>query len=195
MTLMIEYCQYSFFNKCLFMYRPQEEQCRFETETFLVSSVCELQRETYKNLAYKSLYISEVYEIYSPQYFGIEDYPNNTYCVWNISDTGIVHYHLIDQQLQEPSNCDKACCDCTDSVKITMGFNQIRLCGSDKLAEDIQISDNGLQVTFCSDNTKTAKGFHLMAYKTIVSASPLDCNKRETTISEVGYNNHILCSN
>ena len=179
------------------MHRPQEEQCHLETGTFLASSACELQRETYKNLTYKSFYKSEVYEVYSPQYFEVEDYPNNTYCVWNVSDTGIVHYHIVDQQLQESADCDKAGCDCPDSVKITMGSNQIRLCGSDKLVESTQISDNGLQVTFCSDNTTTAKGFHLLAYKftDIVSASPLDFNKRETTISEVGYNNHILCSN
>ena len=195
MTLMIEYCQYivALTNASLCSYRSQV-QCNWETGTFLVSSTCELQREIYKNLAYKSLNKSEVYEIYSPQYFEIEDYPNNTYCVWNVSDTGSVRYHIVDQQLQEPSDCDQACCDCTDSVKITMGFNQIRLCGSDKLVNSTQTSDNGLQVTFCSDNTMTAKGFHLRAYKftDIISTSPSDCNKRETTISEVGYNNHAV---
>ena len=148
------------------------------------------------------MYKSEVHQIYSPQYFGefgysARGYPNNIYCIWNVSDTGLVRYHIVDQQLQKPTACDKTGCDCPDSVKIKMGYNQIRLCGSDIPAVITQLSNDGLQVTFCSDNAKTAKGFHLLAYvlTDTESVSTLDINKRETAISEVGYNNHqIICN-
>ena len=135
-----------------------------------------------------------MYQIYSPQYFGVFGfsalgYSNNAYCIWNISDTGLVHFHIVDQQLQEPTACDKVGSDCPDSVKIKMGYNQIKLCGSNIPVVSTLISNNGLQVRFCSDNTTTDKGFHLLAYVlTDCEAATSDVNKREVTLSEVGHN-------
>ena len=108
---------------------------------------------------------TEQYDIYSPQYFDVEDYPNNTYCVWNVANTGFVSYHIVDQKLQEPTDCDKTGCDCPDYVKITMGSNEtIMLCGTDIPTVPTQFSDDGLKVEFCSDSTESVKGFHLLAY-------------------------------
>ena len=55
-------------------------------------------------------------------------------------------------------------CDCPDSVKITMGANEMKLCGSKIPKFDIQTS-NGLNVKFCSDNKHTARGFLMEASK------------------------------
>ena len=158
---------------------------------------CKLQRK----IKYKAIDQSEdVYQIYSPRYFGYNEYPNDTYCVWNVANKGLVSYQIVDQKLQEPSDCDAPSCDCPDNVKITMGSNEIKLCGSDMPTLSTQFSDDGLQVKFCSDNTETAKGFHLLAYRLDDEhkqvALPPDVHKREITASEVGYINcHALCNN
>ena len=167
------------------MCRPQEEKCGWEIGTISVLG-CELQRK----IKYRPIDQSEdVYQIYSPRYFGYNEYPNDTYCVWNVANKGLVSYQIVDQKLQEPSDCDGPGCDCPDSVKITMGSNEIKLCGSDMPTLSTQFSDDGLQVKFCSDNTETAKGFHLLAYK-LDDAEPAesqsDAQKREVTAAEVG---------
>ena len=89
-------------------------------------------------------------------------YPNNTYCVWNVANTGIVSYYILDQQLENPACSD---CDCPDSIKISMGSNEVKLCGSDMPSMKHLISSNGLHVKFCSDNKNTAKGFFMGANK------------------------------
>lgn len=151
------------------MYRPQEEKCHYEVRNISVPT-CELQRKSHKN---KTIDLSEeVYQIYSPRYFGYRDYPNNTYCVWNVLATGLVSYQIVDQQLQEPLDCDWPGCDCPDNVKITMGSNEIKLCGTEMPTVSTQFSDDGLQVKFCSDNTESAKGFHLLAY-VLTDSEPL----------------------
>ena len=168
------------------MYRPQEEKCGWEVGT-ISAPTCELQKAT-KN---RTIHETEgVYQIYSPRYFGYRDYPNNTYCVWNVSVTGFVSYQIVDQQLQEPLDCDGPGCDCPDSVRISMGSYEIKLCGTDMPTVSTLLSDDGLQVKFCSDNTESAKGFHLLAFvlSDSVPVSTSDVNKREITLSEVGYN-------
>ena len=114
-----------------------------------------------------------MYEIYSPQFFTGSDYPNNTYCAWNVANGGIVSYHIIYQQLQEPRthDCEGPGCDCPDSVKIKMGTNEVKLCGSPNMssmtsmAYNYQVSSNGLHVKFCSDNKHSARGFLISATK------------------------------
>ena len=182
------------------MYRPQEEQCKWEIGNISVVA-CQLERIYTKKLYRSSYQSTEEYDIYSPRYLETEDYPNNTYCVWNVAITGFVSYHIVDQQLQEPTNCDKTGCNCPDSVKITMGSNDITLCGTGMPTVPTQFSDDGVKVEFCSDNTETAKGFHLLVYKLndIVSVSPhspmTDTHKREIMASEVCcINCHILCN-
>ena len=104
----------------------------------------------------------QTYQIYSPQYNG---YPDNTYCVWNIANTGLVSYRIIDQQLQEPSNCSGPGCDCPDSVKISAGVHESKLCGShDPSLSNNRQSPEGLQVKFCSDNKQNARGFRMEAF-------------------------------
>ena len=169
------------------MCRPQEEQCNLELGSISVPA-CQLERIYTKKLYESNHQSAEKYEIYSPRYFETEDYPNNTYCVWNFAITGFVSYHIVDQQLQEPNDCDETGCDCPDSVKITMGTTEITLCGTDMPMIPAQFSDDGLKVEFCSDNIKTAKGFHLFAYK-LDDIVPVmtDTHKREITASEVWY--------
>ena len=108
-----------------------------------------------------------MYHIHSPRYYTNSDYPNNTYCVWNVANSGVVSYHIMDQQLQEPRthDCEGSGCDCPDSVKITMGTNEVKLCGSSMPSMKHLVSSNGLHVKFCSDNKHTAKGVFIRAYK------------------------------
>ena len=71
-----------------------------------------------------------------------------------------------------------------------MGSNDVRLCGNNIPQHHTQLSDAGLHITYCSDNTVTAKGFLLMAkvLSDSVPVSTSDVNKREITLCEVGYN-------
>ena len=109
----------------------------------------------------------DIYQIHSPHYFIHDNYSNNTYCVWNVADTGLVTYHIMDQQLQEPviKGCDGPGCDCPDVVKLTMGNTKIKLCGSTMPSMNYLISFDGLHVTFCSDNKHTAKGINMVVNK------------------------------
>ena len=87
------------------------------------------------------------------------------YCVWNVADEGFVTYRIIDQKLQNKSDCDGSGCDCPDTMTIEMGNNEMKLCGSKMPPIVNQMSSDGLKVTFCSDNMHSAKGILVMAYR------------------------------
>ena len=87
------------------------------------------------------------------------------YCIWNIANEGFVTYRIVDQQLQEPDNCNGPGCDCPDNMKIKTGANEIKLCGSKMPPIVNQMSSDGLQVKFCSDNMHISKGILVMAYR------------------------------
>lgn len=177
------------------MCRPQEEKCGWEEGTISVPS-CKLERK----IKYKPIdKVEGMYQINSPRYHGYSEYPNNTYCVWNVANTGFVSYQIVDQQLEEPLKCDDPGCDCPDSVKITMGKNEITLCGSGTHSASIlsPFSFNGLHVKFCSDNKNSAKGFNMLASKIDVEVTDAPSHepasrKRDVT-SEVG-NTYIMKS-
>ena len=156
-------------------------------EAFIAIPSCQLERK----INYTPIEHSDnIYQIYSPRYHGYKEYPNNTYCVWNVADTGLVSYQIVDQQLQEPSDCNETECGCPDSVKITMGANEITLCGSEMPIPPSQLSSNGLHVKFCSDNKYTAKGINLLAtrHTNDVKIPSQDIkNKRQATLPQVSY--------
>ena len=166
------------------MRRPQEEKCGWE-KGIISEPSCQLERK----IAYSPIDQIEgdsytTYQIYSPRYFGHKEYPNNTYCAWNITNKGYVMYKIIDQQLQEPCNESTPDCKCPDGVKITgKGTNELKLCGSG-MTNELSIATNGFQIEFFSDNKYTAKGFHLLAYK---FHSELSVEKREITTAEVSH--------
>ena len=130
---------------------------------------CELERKNdYKTIdQFRVGNLDIMYHIHSPRYFTDSDYPNNTYCVWNVANSGLVSYHIMNQTLQEPvtQNCNGSGCDCPDYVKITMGSNEVKLCGNTMPSTPYLLSSNGLHVKFCSDNKHTAKGIFIGAYK------------------------------
>lgn len=70
-----------------------------------------------------------------------------------------------------------------------MGTNEIRLCGSSHISLHEQLSSNGLQVKFCSDNKYTARGFNLLAYKVDPTSLPSQLDKREikAEVSDLYY--------
>ena len=162
------------------MYRPGEK-CELKRGN-ISKQHCELERKTgytpIKN-------ISEEYQIYSPFYLAENgEYPNNTYCIWNIANTGFVNFHILNQTLQEPTNisdCDGPGCNCPDFVKITMGNNEMKLCGSSAPSANYSTSSRGLHVKFCSDNKHTAKGIFIRAHK----ATGIKEQKRE--VKQVTY--------
>ena len=127
---------------------------------------CELSpRLPTKEISQRNDTYGTIYQINSPYYFGYRQYPNNMYCIWNIANEGFVTYRIVDQQLQEPDNCNGPGCDCPDNMKIKMGANEIKLCGSKMPPIVNQMSSDGLQVQFCSDNMHTSKGILMMAYR------------------------------
>jgi len=126
-----------------------------------------------------------IYQINSPRYFAYADYSNNTYCIWNIAKKGFVTYRVVDQQLQSPSDCDKPGCRCPDSTIITMGANEVKLCGSRMPAIVNQMSSDGLQVKFCSDNQQSAKGILVMAYRHTENFQPESILNPITTTVDV----------
>jgi len=85
--------------------------------------------------------------------------------MWNIANDGMVTYRIVDQQLQNASDCDEDGCDCPDFMKINMGKNEIKLCGSSMPQLANQISLDGLHLSFCSDSHHKSKGILVMAYK------------------------------
>ena len=139
-------------------------KCGWEKGEILIPQ-CKLERKTdYKPI---DQIRDAMYHIHSPRYYTHNDYPNNTYCVWNVANSGVVSYHIMNQQLQEPMthDCNGSGCDCPDGVKIIMGSNKMKLCGSRMPSMSYLLSSNGLHVKFCSDNKHTAKGIFIGAYK------------------------------
>ena len=124
-----------------------------------------IQRTSFQEIDFiQNSFGTIVYQIYTPHYFGYNKYPDNTYCIWNVADEGVVSYLIIDKQLQESGDCDGPGCNCPDSVTITSGANEIKLCGNPTPSLIYPVSTNGLQVTFCSDNMLGNKGFYMIAY-------------------------------
>ena len=124
-----------------------------------------IPRQPTKEIDQRNETFGTIYQINSPRYFGYNAYPDNMYCVWNVADEGFVTYRIIDQKLQNKSDCDGSGCDCPDTMTIEMGNNEMKLCGSKMPPIVNQMSSDGLKVTFCSDNMHSAKGILLMAYR------------------------------
>ena len=149
-----------------FFCRPHKK-CIWEMRKVNISIPhCKLERKTgYKPIerigSYEAMYL-----IHSPHYYH-GGYPNNTYCVWNVANGGLVSSHIMDQQLEEPRthDCRGPACTCPDNAKITMGFTEVKLCGSEMPSVTYMLSSNGLHVKFCSDNKNTAKGIFLSAFR------------------------------
>ena len=126
---------------------------------------CKLERRFDKEINQQNESFGTIYQVNSPRFFGYHTYPDNTYCIWNIANEGLVTYRIINQTLQSAGDCDGPGCDCPDSMTVRMGHNEIKLCGSTMPSTLNQISSDGLQVKFCSDNNHEAKGILLMAYR------------------------------
>ena len=143
------------------LYRPQKRVCKKKKINAFISQ-CHLERKSDYRLIRKIF--AGTYEIQSPHFHSGNGYPNNTYCVWNVANSGVVNYHVMKQELQEPmmDDCDGPGCDCPDYVKIKKGRNEEKLCGN-MLTYNYQPSPNGLHVKFCSDNKHTAKGIDIWA--------------------------------
>jgi len=87
------------------------------------------------------------------------------FCVWNVANEGLVTYRVVDQQLQNTSDCEDEACKCPDHMKIAMGGNEMTLCGSRRPDISNQMSSDGLHVKFCSDSAVNSRGILLMAYR------------------------------
>ena len=85
--------------------------------------------------------------------------------MWNIANEGLVTYRVVDQMLQNTTDCEDEVCKCPDHMKITMGGNEMTLCGSKRPDISNQMSSDGLQVKFCSDNAVNSRGILVMAYR------------------------------
>ena len=143
-----------------------ETKCTKESRNVTVLDCHLVPRVETKEINQRNETYGTIYQINSPYYFhGHRSYPNNTYCIWNIADSGFVTYRIVDQRLQEPHNCSGPGCDCPDNMKIKMGANEIKLCGSKMPPIVNQMSSDGLQVKFCSDNMHSSKGILVMAYR------------------------------
>ena len=126
---------------------------------------CELIFKWDREISQQNETFGTIYQINSPQYFGYETYPENMYCIWNIANKDLVTYRIIDQRLQNASDCNGPGCDCPDAMMVRMGSNEVKLCGSAMPSMVNHMSSDGLQVKFCSDHMHTAKGILLMAYR------------------------------
>ena len=140
-------------------------KCNFVRTNVNVLDCKLVKRLTTRKINQRSETFGTIYQINSPHYFNDHNYPHGMYCVWNIANAGFVTYRIVEQQLQGPSDCDGPGCDCPDSMKIKMGANEIKLCGSKMPPVVNQMSTDGLQVKFCSDNEHNAKGVLMMAYQ------------------------------
>ena len=126
---------------------------------------CKLEHRFDKEINQQNESCGTIYQVNSPHFFENHTYPENTYCIWNIANEGLVTYRIIQQQLQNAGDCDGPRCDCPDSMIVRMGHNEIKLCGSTMPPMVNHMSLDGLQVKFCSDNKHEAKGILLMAYR------------------------------
>ena len=138
------------------------------TRDYLVKNVteweCQLVQKWDKKIRRQNEKNGTIYQVNSPRYFRNGSYPNNRYCIWNIANEGLVTYQIIDQQLQNASDCDGQGCDCPDTLMLIMGSSEVKLCGSTMPPMVNNMSRDGLQVKFCSDNMHLAKGFLLKAF-------------------------------
>ena len=139
-------------------------ECKHLLRSVTVLDCKLIQRTSFQEIYSRLDIFGITYQIYTPSYLGINGYPDNTYCIWNVADKGFVTYRIIDLQLQEPGDCNGTGCNCPDSVAITMGTKEIRLCGSATISSLNGHSFDGLQVKFCSDNMLSSKGVLMMAY-------------------------------
>ena len=94
------------------------------------------------------------------------------FCVWNIANEGLVTYRVVDQMLQNATDCEDEACQCPDHMKISMGGNEMTLCGSRRPDISNQMSSDGLHVKFCSDNAVNSRGILVMAYRHKGEATP-----------------------
>jgi len=141
------------------------QKCTTRKANITISD-CELVSRTLdKKINQREEEFGTIYQINSPYYFGTREYPNNVFCVWNIANEGLVTYRVVDQMLQDASDCDDEACKCPDHMKITMGGNEMTLCGSKRPDISNQISSDGLHVKFCSDNAVNSRGILVMAYR------------------------------
>ena len=138
-------------------------KCKYPLRNVTVLDCKLIQKTSFQEIDLIQEGFRYTYEIYTPRYLGNNEYPDNTYCIWNVADKGSVTYRIIKQQLQEPSDCDERGCDCPDSVTITMGANEVKLCGSKTVSSFNQYSSDGLQVKFCSDIMLGSKGVLIKA--------------------------------
>ena len=159
-----------FYTSC----RPKPEECRFKKGKVL-EQYCELEKIRTKSIDQRNVTHGIIHQINSPNYFSMREYPNNLYCMWNIANDGLVTYRIVDQQLQNATDCEEDGCDCPDFMKIKMGKNEIKLCGSSMPQLTNQISSDGLHVSFCSDSHNKSKGILVMAYrhKSLYNVMPL----------------------
>ena len=127
---------------------------------------CELEPVSTKVISQRQEQYGTIYQINSPLYFGLKNYPNNVFCVWNISNEGQVSFRIVDQMLQNATDdCDNDDCKCPDHMRIKMGGNEMKLCGSRRPDISNQMSSDGLHVEFCSDNAISSRGILVMAYR------------------------------
>ena len=129
---------------------------------------CELRPLPAKNISQRIEEFGTIYQINSPNYFGYRNYPNSIYCVWNIANEDLVTYRVVDQMLQNATTgCDEddEDCKCPDYMKVVMGGNELKLCGSKRPVIANQMSSDGLHVKFCSDNDISSRGILVMAYR------------------------------
>jgi len=145
-------------------FRPSPEICEFKRGKVLEHH-CVLEKIRTKLIDQRNVTHGIIHQINTPNYFSLKEYPNNFYCMWNISYNGLVTYRIVDQQLQNATDCEEDACDCPDFMKIKMGRNEIKLCGSSMPQLTNQISSNGLHLSFCSDSHHKSKGILVMAYK------------------------------
>lgn len=146
------------------VFRPSEAKIKLERRKVL-EPYCGLEKIRTRPIDKSNVTHGTIHQINSPSYFSLKEYPNNIYCMWNVADDGLVTYRIVDQQLQNATDCDEDSCDCPDFMKIKMGKNEIKLCGSRMPQLTNQISSDGLRVSFCSDSQHKSKGILLMAYK------------------------------
>ena len=138
-----------------------------ETRVNVTIPYCELRPLRHKNISQRTEEFGTLYQINSPNYFRYRNYPNNIYCVWNVANEALVTYCIIDQMLQNATTgCDENYedCKCPDFMKIVMGGNELKLCGSKRPVVTSQMSSDGLHIKFCSDNAIRSRGFLVMAY-------------------------------
>ena len=100
-------------------------------------SGCELRPLPPKTISQRAEEFGTIYQINSPNYFIHRHYPSKTYCVWNIANEGVVTYRVVDLMLQNATtDCDEddKDCKCPDFMKIVIGGNKLKLCGSKRPA-------------------------------------------------------------